>query len=102
MANGSQLIADERARQVMEEDWTPEHDDDHHKGELSAAAIVYAKAAYKQVAFGTLPDMFASEEGRDWPWDSTWWKPSQDPVCNLIKAGALIAAEIDRLQRARP
>ena len=28
-----------------------------------------------------------------------WWKPSIDPVRNLAKAGALIAAEIDRLQR---
>jgi hypothetical protein len=36
----------------------------------------------------------------DWPWDASWWKPSNDPVRNLVKAGALIAAEIDRLQRA--
>lgn len=34
-----------------------------------------------------------------WPFDASWWKPSNDPIRNLIKAGALIAAEIDRLQR---
>ena len=35
-----------------------------------------------------------------WPWDMKWWKPSdEDPIRNLVKAGALIAAEIDRLQR---
>lgn len=34
-----------------------------------------------------------------WPWDASWWKPSADPIRNLVKAGALIAAEIDRLQR---
>jgi hypothetical protein len=30
-----------------------------------------------------------------------WWKPSTDPIRNLERAGALIAAEIDRLERAR-
>ena len=37
----------------------------------------------------------------DWPssWNTSWWKPSADPIRNLVKAGALIAAEIDRLQR---
>ena len=37
-----------------------------------------------------------------WPWDFKWWKPSDDPVKDLIKAGALIAAEIDRLQSITP
>lgn len=35
-----------------------------------------------------------------WPWDKSWWKPTPDDrIRELIKAGALIAAEIDRLQR---
>jgi len=34
-----------------------------------------------------------------WPWGSEWWKPSKDPIRDLVKAGALIAAEIDRLQK---
>jgi hypothetical protein len=33
----------------------------------------------------------------DWPFDPSWWKPSEDRVRDLVKAGALIAAEIDRL-----
>ena len=37
----------------------------------------------------------------DWPWEDNAWKPSGDPVWNLVKAGALIAAEIDRLARAK-
>lgn len=37
-----------------------------------------------------------------WPWDENWWKPSLDPIRNLVKAGALLAAEIDRLQRSKP
>lgn len=34
-----------------------------------------------------------------WPWATDWWKPSDDPITNLVRAGALIAAEIDRLLR---
>jgi len=37
----------------------------------------------------------------EWPFSSEWWKPAQDPIRNLVKAGALIAAEIDHLQRNR-
>lgn len=33
-----------------------------------------------------------------WPWAVRWWKP-KDPIRDLVRAGALIAAEIDRLQR---
>jgi len=33
-----------------------------------------------------------------WPWEKSWWKPTpNDRVKELVKAGALIAAEIDRL-----
>jgi hypothetical protein len=32
-----------------------------------------------------------------WPWSFEWWKP-KDRIRNLVRAGALIAAEIDRLQ----
>ena len=35
-----------------------------------------------------------------WPFDAIWLKLTDDPIRNLVKAGALIAAEIDRLQRA--
>ncbi len=87
MKTGTELIAAERERQITAEGWTPEHDDSHVLKELVYAAICYAsKAAGKP---------FASV---GWPWPS-WWKPSRDPVRNLVKAGALIAAEIDRLQR---
>lgn len=42
---------------------------------------------------------FNHEAPIDWPWADSWWKPSTDPVRNLVKAGALVAAEIDRYQR---
>lgn len=86
--NGVELIAAERERQVTEEDWTPQHDDAHTRGQLAKAAACYAIHANG----GTV-------SRRDWPWEGEWWKPS-DPIRSLTKAGALIAAEIDRLQRA--
>lgn len=90
---GSRLIAIERARQVRDEGWTPDHDDEHSGCQMIDAASSYAWAAGKQV----LKEEFA--QPFTWPWESSWWKPAADPIRNLTKAGALIAAEIDRLQR---
>lgn len=88
--DGIALMAAERQRQIAQEDWTPDHDDRHDDGELASAAIGYIQATWKK--FRRPP--------ANWPWDDAWWKPSPDPVRNLVKAGALIAAEIDRLRRA--
>lgn len=99
--NGSQLIAAERERQIAKEGWTPEHDDNvHARGDLNAAALAYATAAQHQAMHGRRAD-FEFVRRMYWPWDAVSWKPSADPAKNLIKAGALIAAEIDRLQRTK-
>ena len=98
MATGTELIAAERRRQIEVEGWTPEHDADWDAGQLTGAARCYAKTAQLQVC-----RLVSHARGRPdftWPWDEAWWKPSDDPIRNLVKAGALIAAEIDRLQRA--
>lgn len=83
-------VVEERRRQVEAEGWTPEHDDEHYPGEMSLAAACYAKygdwAAYRRIA------------PTDWPWHESWWKPS-DSRRNLVKAGALILAEIERMDR---
>ena len=89
--SGADLIAAERQRQIGVEGWTPEHDAEHDHGELIAAGVCYAMAADPDGAGDTAEDW--------WPWEESWWKPSNDPVRNLVRAGALIAAEIDRLQR---
>lgn len=78
---GLQKITAERKRQIAIEGWTPDHDAHHRKGELARAAACYALG-------GRPPGL--------WPWSDDWWKPST-PERNLEKAGALIAAEIDRL-----
>lgn len=92
--NGAERIAAERRRQLEEEDFTPEHDSQQVHGELPLAAISYLRAALGRVRWlGGLPE--------NWPWHRAWWKPSDDPIRNLEKAGALIAAEIDRLLAAQ-
>lgn len=96
---GVRRIYDERNRQTFVEGWTPEHDDEHTDGELSRAASCYAEHAHSQVCGGTTGDADADRPDV-WPWAPGWWKPSDDPIRNLEKAGALIAAEIDRLVRA--
>lgn len=92
-SEGARLIAAERLRQVTDERWLPGHDDIHDSGELAAAA-----KSYVRIALGadhrTVLEM-------DWPWEERWFKPSPDAIRNLVKAGALIAAEIDRLTRLK-
>lgn len=102
---GIELIAQERQRQITQEGWTAEHDAGHRMGELSAAAACYTTVASAEVRGSCAKewpaDMFDgfSDSSLYWPWNNSWWKPSDDPVRNLVKAGALIAAEIDRIQR---
>ena len=98
---GALGIADERARQIQEEGWTPDHDDHQRHAEILSAAMTYARAAKIQQ---TEPNFDLSVvpvlDGTPWPRAIKYWKPSHDPIRNLEKAGALIAAEIDRLIRA--
>lgn len=91
---GVELIAAERARQMTFEGWTPAHDDGHANGELVVSAVRYA-------LYDTTRRKTYAAAARAWRWSSCWWKP-KDPIRNLVRAGALIAAEIDRRQRAEP
>lgn len=92
MTIGTDLIAAERNRQINVEGWTPDHDAEHTRGELANAARAYLSEV-SRARGGFYPERLPVA----WPWDPSWWKPSDDPVRNLVKAGALIAAEIDRL-----
>lgn len=78
----------ERERQIDHEGNTHAHDDvEHANGELALAAISYA--------------MIWKHDGPPplWPWGFQWWKP-KDRRRDLVRAGALILAEIERLDRA--
>jgi len=100
---GADLIEYERLRQRAVEGWTSEHDAEHVQGELVDAAIDYARFAAILLRDPTASEVseFIAGPSDNWPWHPDWWKPSpDDPVRNLVKAGALIAAEIDRILAA--
>ncbi|HGM7984153.1 TPA: hypothetical protein ACKQG7_001721 [Pseudomonas aeruginosa] len=84
----------ERRRQVEAEGWTPEHDDEHSHGQMARAAACYALAGSSAPNDGTAALLVSLA----WPWDQQWWKPSTARR-DLIKAGALILAEIERIDR---
>lgn len=91
MKTGIELIAEERQRQIDVEGWTPEHDDEHICGEMAQAAACYAH-----------PNIVRRLDMVGWPesWSIDYFKPTPDDrIRELVKAGALIAAEIDRLNR---
>ena len=86
----------ERERQQSIEGWKPEHDDAHSAGELSRAAMSYLYAVSQRRADFTEDSIKRS--GFDWPWDKSWWKPKNNRR-DLVRAGALILAEIERIDR---
>lgn len=90
---GAALILRDRARQLSCEWLTAAHDDQLQDGSLLHAAIIYAAAA--------LDPEEAQELGTPtgWPLHAIAWRPASG-IRMLIKAGALLAAEIDRRQRA--
>lgn len=94
---GALAIMRERERQETKEGWTTGHDDGHANGEMAGAAVCYAL----QGLFipGNLGDRVRMLKTDLWPWSMQWWKP-KNRRADLIRAGALIAAEIDRLDRA--
>jgi len=94
---GAELISDERARQIAVEGWTAEHDDGGESGELTAAATAYLQRARECSFYGEEPR--TASPPSVWPWDAKFWKPGTT-IRMLTKAGALIAAEIDRRLRA--
>lgn len=87
-------IAAERRRQIEVEGWTPEHDDEHEEGSLASAAGCYAH-------YASLPNEVRAANTwwpRNWPWQSSFWNP-KGRRRDLIRAAALIVAEIERLDR---
>ncbi len=88
------LISKERTRQIEKEGWTPEHDDEHEGEELAIAAYHYAMPESHRITH------CETDVPMHWPWENKWWKPNpKDRIKELVKAGALIVAEIERLQR---
>lgn len=107
-------IAAERERQKAVEGWDDEHDDEHGDDALAIAAACYAlpdslrhcqpRIEQREIGMRGLADPPTYEKvctiaPSIWPWAGWWWKPN-DRRRDLIRAAALIAAEIERLDRA--
>lgn len=117
-SEGVKRIAAERQRQIQEEGYDVEHDRDHANGELALAASLYAspeklyrframhdphviqlKGDGTTISQATLTVDCARQVAEDpWPWDSRYDKRAKHSrIRRLEIAGALIAAELDRL-----
>jgi len=99
MSKAIEDVIAERRRQIEVEGHTTAHDDRHTKGELARAAACYCAVAGNdeetrqvRLRMGWWPST--------WPWDWLQWKP-QSRRRDLVRAGALIIAEIERLDRAK-
>ena len=90
-------IAAERRRQIEAEGWTPEHDDQHSDGTLALAGACYARYAATRNPVGPY-GYPGGPKPTDWPWADSWWKP-KDQRRDLVRVGALIVAELERLDR---
>lgn len=91
MSQAARDVLAERRRQVEAEGWTPEHDDEYDGTQMARAAACYLLFGHATPGNGWVP--------HQWPWDREWWKPSSDRR-NLIKAAALVLADIERIDRA--
>lgn len=100
-------VVNERRRQIEVEGWDPAHDDEYDSGQLAKAASCYALCAGIGIASGVGREdhyEFFSEYAKagvprpPWPWSDGWWKP-KIPRRDLVRAAALIIAEIERLDR---
>lgn len=122
--SGAQMIAAERHRQVSKKGYDAKHDDEHEGGSLALAAALYA-APIRLWERHDYQDAIQFDD--PWPWDreydkrprsSTSGKLLPNYYCHtmvdeyaqtraerirqLVVAGALLAAEIDRLKRLPP
>lgn len=93
-------IEAERLRQFRQEGYSDEHDDEHVNQELARAAACYIDF----YCSGEDVEIVDHDDGgqnvhHDWPWEARSWKP-KDPRRDLIRAAALIVAELERLDRA--
>ena len=112
MKTGIELIAEERQRQINN-GYDSNHDLQHDFRELTDAARTYIDAAVlitKSEEIGNSGEASISWHKDNepfewkylklgWPWEEESFKPTTS-LEDLIKAGALIAAAIDRLQKS--
>lgn len=92
-SKGAKLIAKAR-KQQQKEHWPTDYRGYHTKEELAWAAACYAMPEEGRVYTG-------EDIPAEWPFAREVWEPSEDRIKELAKAGAFIAAEIDRILEMR-
>lgn len=107
--HAAQEIADERWKQITRESYTLDHDDRLVSGELASGAAAYCLSAASrnsidgfaavQVHAAAIPGTSVDAIRKAWRRNISVFKPTY-PRRDLIKAGAMIVAEIGRIDRA--
>lgn len=113
---GAVLIGLERKRQIIDEGWDAVHDENHLWGELATVGGLFALRAADPEGCGPREVYRLEQDSDEHPEEESFcfsemWPPSwleeydgrAEPIADekarlrlLVKAGALIAAEIDR------
>lgn len=109
LTEAAQDVLAERERQISKEGWDSDHDDEHSDGSLAIVAAIYAllstysardRKQHIKIFREGIANGITSLIDELWPrsWDRHWFKP-KNPRRDLVRAGALILAEIERLDR---
>ncbi len=89
---------DQRRQKQIAKGYDAAHDDQHSKGEIALGAAAYCEAAARSDVYVRIGR--ASAFPLRWPWKPSEFK-SEGPRENLLKAAAMIVAEIERLDRKK-
>lgn len=92
----AQELLAERRRQIDVEGWTPKHDERHPTEDFALAVAAYALAAASPAH--SAPGVVEAHARGWWPWSPETFSP-KDMRRDLVRAGALAIAAIERLDR---
>jgi len=103
MKEGVRLIQEERDKHKELYDYDEEHDDEYKRGELISAAMLLLTNGWKESNMSHSRYQIIETLDKIFPWDYIYKRRflKKTPEDSLIVAGALIAAELDRLQREK-
>lgn len=97
LLKGINDVASERMRQIEQEGYSAARDDQYEGGTLAVAGACYGVHAAWSLSIDGMGERLDGVP-QWWPWDSSTWNPGT-PRENLVKAAALLIAEIDRYDR---
>ena len=96
LSRGMLDVVRERHRQINQEGFDDAWDNGYTQRELTQAAVSFAVSARAALLSN---EEIPSIPPQSFPWSVEWWKP-KSPRRALVKAAALLMAEIDCIDRA--